>query len=1436
MAASLDSTPTDEQEKSAPDDEELDFVQRMGWKALFAFTTRKHVPVLVAALAAAVISALTLPAIVIVFGRIFGQFAEFGAGKITGTVLMHRTSENCIYLVALAAGNWLANSAYLTLFFVFGELQARSARDKIFDALTQKDMAWYDTRESGMTAFLPGVQMQVRDLQLALSGPFGEGVQSVVMGTGALIIAMYYSWNLTLITISTIPLAFVFMAYLSTRFKKRGHQQADKLQEALKYATNAIKNIETVKCYNGEHFEVQRYAGIIKLAAGLYKRQANVRSLQVGFMQFVTLSIFVQGFWFGSYLVMSGARNTGQVLTTFWAALTAVDAVTAFMPQFVVLQEGKIAGARLRMIFTQISEHNIGLEKQGNVRPGRCAGDIEFREVSFTYPTRPEQAAIDNVFLFFAAGETSFVIGKSGSGKSTLGQLLVRFYKPISGQIFLDKTALDTLDTQWLRENITLVEQHSVLFNDTIRHNIAMGRKNGDVDSSEIEAAISFAMLEQMTQDLPEGLETLVGIKGDAMSGGQRQRMALARARIRDTPILILDESTSALDYTTRTAIHDMIRKWRKGKTTIVITHDVSQIRGNDFVYVLENAQVVQEGYRKMLEADPESAFKAFPNSKDEDEDGNTASNDSDQEIDDTDELFGLYAASWGVSSLSPLPPIPSARPISSIFFGESLMSPYFGSTNRTSMASNMRRPSAGSAHTHGPLAAFDFSELNSGKTPPNAMTDRDTPAPASQRSRPISYSSRPASMASYNSVLNNRYPRPLSLASSSRMQALGLEADVQKKRRRLSKKSRASMVTLPEPIPKNEEDPQLSLFGIMRTVWPSIGWYSRMLLFAGLYCAIIEAAATPVFAYIFARLLSTFFTPGEDQREQAQTYALVILAIAITNGLASYGLHFLFDVAAQDWVNTLKKEALMRILAQPREFFDREENNVNKIAGTLDHYGEEARNLLGRFTGIPIVMVVMMLICISWSMALCWKIAIVCMACGPIVYAALTGYSSVSNRWEAFGNEADEKVGKALYETFGNIRTVRCLTLETTFRAKFRTATTSALQVGIKRAVYTGSLFGLNCAVIYFVGALLFFYGSQIISRGEFSVTSVMETFSVLLLSITHANVLGHYIPQINIARDAGSKLVRLASLPQDSHEMDGKLRVHRAGDISFENVQFAYPTRKDIPVLHDVTFDIPRGSCTAIVGSSGSGKSTIASLLLKLYQTTPPTSEGDYADVYISGHRARNLNTSSLRSRMAIVSQSPVLFPGTIAENIAYGMPPTSLQACMDAIRFAAAAAGVADFVDSLPQGYQTVVGEGGSGLSGGQSQRLVIARALFQNPDVLILDEATSALDVESAGIVRETIQRLVQQQGVARTKSIGKAKAGERLIRRSQRDMTVIIITHAQEMMAIAENIIMLDKGRVVEEGTFEELKRNKGAFARLLRGEDGDASEKHDYDL
>jgi ATP-binding cassette subfamily B (MDR/TAP) protein 1 len=171
------------------------------------------------------------------------------------------------------------------------------------------------------------------------------------------------------------------MNFLSGRLSKRAHEQADKLQDALKYFTSAIQYIETVKCFNGERFELTRYARAIASAGGLYKRQASLRSSQLGFMQFYMLSIFFQGFWYGSYLVTSGKVNPGDVVTTFWGALMAVENITAFLPQLIVLQKGKVAGTRLRAIMEQISKHDKRLDAAGGYRPTHCSGDVEFKSV-----------------------------------------------------------------------------------------------------------------------------------------------------------------------------------------------------------------------------------------------------------------------------------------------------------------------------------------------------------------------------------------------------------------------------------------------------------------------------------------------------------------------------------------------------------------------------------------------------------------------------------------------------------------------------------------------------------------------------------------------------------------------------------------------------------------------------------------------------------------------------------------------------------------------------------------------------------------------------------------------------------------------------------------------------------------------------------------------
>ena len=175
--------------------------------------------------------------------------------------------------------------------------------------------------------------------------------------------------------------SYLVMGFLSSRRTARAHQQSDKLQQALKHVTSAIQNIETVKCFNGEWFELRRYATAISSAGNLFRGQARFRSAQLGFMQFYSLSIFFQGFWYGSYLVATGKETPGNVVTTFWGAMMAVQGITEFLPQLIVLQKGKVAGARLRAVMLPVSKSGRNEDNAGGKKPDKCAGDVRFEGV-----------------------------------------------------------------------------------------------------------------------------------------------------------------------------------------------------------------------------------------------------------------------------------------------------------------------------------------------------------------------------------------------------------------------------------------------------------------------------------------------------------------------------------------------------------------------------------------------------------------------------------------------------------------------------------------------------------------------------------------------------------------------------------------------------------------------------------------------------------------------------------------------------------------------------------------------------------------------------------------------------------------------------------------------------------------------------------------------
>lgn len=200
-------------------------------------------------------------------------------------------------------------------------------------------------------------------------------------------VAFFFSWSLTLVVTCTVPVIYLAEAFLSKKLNVRTHEQATQLQTALKHITNAMQSIETVKCYNGQKHELQAFTKASSIAASLYNRVANLRSMQIGLIQFFTFTVFVQGFAYGSYLIRSGKLDISSVITTFWAALLAIGGITGFLPQFIVIQKGKVSGSRLRAIVEQLSAEDVPHERRGGFKPSRCLGDIEFRRVSHHSPS-----------------------------------------------------------------------------------------------------------------------------------------------------------------------------------------------------------------------------------------------------------------------------------------------------------------------------------------------------------------------------------------------------------------------------------------------------------------------------------------------------------------------------------------------------------------------------------------------------------------------------------------------------------------------------------------------------------------------------------------------------------------------------------------------------------------------------------------------------------------------------------------------------------------------------------------------------------------------------------------------------------------------------------------------------------------------------------------
>ncbi|KAK4141345.1 P-loop containing nucleoside triphosphate hydrolase protein [Dichotomopilus funicola] len=1405
---------------------------------LFTFTPRQHIPLLLLSLTTSALVAAGRTAYAVFLGKFFQVVTSFGAGTLSSDEFLGEIGQWSVWMCVLGVGMWVASTVDVMCWVTGGEMRAREVRERVFAAVLGMRMGCLEGREEGVGGLAAGVAAQTHDLQTATSQTLGHLTTDVFIFLACLSVAFAYSYKLTLVMLSTaIPSALILYT-LARLLDPAIAAQKRELAQAAKQVTAATTAIDLVKVYNAADYETFQFNAAIRRSARHYLRQVLCNCAQMGYVKLWMVMLFVLGFYFAVFLVRAGEMTAGDGLTTFYAALNAFQAVGGFGPHWLVIAKGMAAGRWLRGLAREGEE---GEQRMGGwVRPEGCRGEVVMRDISFTYPSNPpNKPTIHPSTFHFPPGRPTFIVGASGSGKSTLGNLLIRLHDPRSGLITLDDRPLTSLDLTWLRQNVTLIQQSSSLFDATFFDNIALGALDPDtVSAASVHEAASMALLQSTIASLPDGIHTHLTSSGSSgghnLSGGQKQRLALARARLRDPPVLILDEITSALDPVSSALVMEAIRLWRRGKTTIVVTHDVGGIEEGEYIYVMKEGRVVQEGERGVVAQEVGGVFRVLE----------SGGND------------GKSRVEWGSDS-------EVEEDVDGDCYVDPVEEAQYGQFLRGSLVNN-RSVSVGL------LGRFSFmAEPNIMATPlGRSASYRDRRVSTSVEGKPVPRrSSRvPSIQVIAQRGLDVQRSRTPNARQALRQKGMDVESQVAMESLEnffLERPAKANKNSTKTKTTKSPTEQLPSLLTILRTVWPTLDATGRLQFTLGLLSCLLMALSTPVFSYFFANLLNQFWAPPTGS-SQAQTskYAAILSTIALIDATSTFSAYYLLSLTAQQWTNTLRAEALSRILSQPKSWFSSSNHSPARITQCLNHNAEEMRKLVCLFLPIVLVVITMIISALAWALLIRWDLTLVTLAGVPVAFAAARLNARVSETWEGKCEDAvSTGTGAVMGEVLGNMGVIRALTLESHFRGKHAAAAKATLRVGLKRAGRVGVFYGLHQSVSFFVAALVFWYGARILSQGLVSVVDVVRVMNLLLFSLgTSVGMLGN-IPQIAAAKTMAVQMLYFANLSYTaSHEAKGGKRLATPLPVRMSNLRFAYPGTPGTPqrqVLRNVNLQVRAGECTAIVGASGCGKSTIASLLLRLYDPLPadttanpnpffssppdnnhnnkdknnnsisPIAEHPTTDhpLTYASHPPSFLHTPSLRSHIAYVPQTPFLFPTTIRQNILYGLPETDQLYHDEAnLHWAARMAGIHEFVIGLEGGYDTILGgstppshsgEGGgrggavANVSGGQAQRICIARALVRRPKLLVMDEPTSALDGESARGVRGVLRGLVDP---------------------------VVVITHSKEMMRLADRVVMVEDGVVVEEGGYEELVgRVGGKFAGLVGGGvwEGGEREKRD---
>ena len=476
-----------------------------------------------------------------------------------------------------------------------GERVVADLRRAVYDHLLTLSPGFYATVRTGEV--LSRLTTDTTLIQTVVGSSISVALRTVATTIGALLLMIVVSWKLSLLVLVGTPVIIGPIILFGARVQRLSRSSQDRLADASARASEALRNIETVQAFTREPEEKLRFGRTVEATFNVALRRIRVRSVMTAVILSLILAGLIAVLWFGAVQVQAGSITPGAMTQFVMYAFIAVSGVGIMTETYAEVM--RAAGATERLMEMLAAKSDITAPADPKSLPSNTAGAIDFNDVSFAYPSRPEVQALHGASLDIPAGSTVALVGPSGAGKSTIFQLLMRFYDPKSGVINFDGLSLTSLNPRDVRHSIAVVQQNAPLFSGTAGDNIRFD--DPDASETDIIAAAKAANAHDFISALPNGYDTELGEDGGTLSGGQRQRIAIARAILRDAPVLLLDEATSALDSESERAIQDAFEHLSKDRTTIVIAHRLATVLKADKIIVMDDGRIVDQGTHQEL-------------------------------------------------------------------------------------------------------------------------------------------------------------------------------------------------------------------------------------------------------------------------------------------------------------------------------------------------------------------------------------------------------------------------------------------------------------------------------------------------------------------------------------------------------------------------------------------------------------------------------------------------------------------------------------------------------------------------------------------------------------------------------------------------------------------------------------------------------------------